>query len=210
MTAAENMSEIMQDKGAWRFTDDLIIRIKQGDTAAIAELYNANYDIFAGMARKYIWKQRNLCRNFLYEFDDLIQQVYVDIPYYDYSSRCNLYYCIVKGSFMRVNDGGILSAQSKYISASRVISYDAPMTDKDGEERDGAYILDRLAHAPDVFEVITTNGDREAKDKAICDFLERTITNPRDLNAMWCKLFTDLPLNQIRGDEYEHYKQCAV
>lgn len=210
MTAAENMPEIMQDKGAWRFTDDLIIRIKQGDTAAITKFYNANYDIFAGMARKYVWKQRNLCRNFLYEFDDLIQQVYVDIPYYDYSSRCNLYYGIVKGTFMCVNEGGIIAAKRKHITASSIISYDAPMTDKDGEERDGAHLLDRLAHAPDVFEVIAANGDREAKDAAICDFLERTIKNPRDLNIMWCKLFTDLPLNQIKGNEYEYYKQCAV
>lgn len=190
--------------------DDLIIRIKQGDTAAIAEFYNANYAIFASMARKYVWHQRNMCRNFLCDFDDLIQQVYVDIPYYDYSSRCALYYCIVKGTFGRCIDGGILSSPYKHIAASRVISYDAPITNKDGENRSNSYLLDRLAHEPDVFETITQDTDREEKDAAICDFLERTIKNPRDLNIMWCKLFTDLPLNQIRGDEYEYYKQCAV
>lgn len=210
MATVENKLNIMQDKGSWRFSDDLIIRIKQGDTAAIADLYNANYDIFAGMARKFVLTQRNICRNYLYEFEDLIQQVYVDIPYYDYSSRCNLYYCIVKGTFMRVNNGGILSAKNKYISASRVISYDAPVMNKDGDVRDGSYMLDRLVNSPDAFEVIIEKDDREAKDKAICDFLERTITNQHDLNIMWCKLFTDLPLNEIRGDEYEHYKQCAV
>lgn len=199
--------KIMHDKGPWRFTDDLIIRIKQGDTVSITEFYNANYDIFAGMARKYVWKQRNLCGNFVYEFDDLIQQVYVDIPYYDYSSRFNLYCGIVKGTFRLVNEGGISAAKRKHITASSIISYDAPLTGKDGEKRDGAHLLDRLAYEPDIFEDID---DREVKDAAICAFLERTVKNPRDLNIMWCWLFTDLPLNQIRGDEYEHYKQCTL
>lgn len=201
---------IMKDKGPWKFDDELIMRIKQGDKMAVAEFYNANYSVFAGMAGNYVWKQRNLFGDYTYEFDDLIQQVYVDIPYYDYSSRLNLYFGIVKGSFCRVNTGGILSSQSKHIKATRIVSYDTPLINNNGKESNNTYVLDRLAHSSDVFEVIVGNEEREEKDKQICAFLERTIKNKRDLNAMWCKLFTDLPLSEIKGNEYECYKQRAI
>ena len=212
MTNNNNQTKvsIMEDKGAWQFTDDTIVRIKQGDTAAIAEFYNTNYTILTKMARKYVWIQHNLFRNYLYEFDDLMQQVYVDIPYYDYSSRSHLYCNILRGSFSRLLEGGILSAASKHLDASRIISYDTPVMDKKVNISDSLYLLDIIASSPDAYEVMIKDRDREEKDRLICDFLERTLKNPRDLNAMWCRLFTDIPLNQIKGDEYEYYKQCAV
>ena len=38
--------------------------------------------------------------------------------------------------------------------------------------------------------------------------LEKTIKNKKDLNKMFCQIFTDIPLSQIKGGEYECYKQC--
>jgi hypothetical protein len=198
---------IMDDRGGWQFTDELIIRLKKWDTAAIAEFYNANYKILFGMAKKFAWKQEYFCGNHFYEVDDLIQQVYIDLPYYDFSSRCNLYYCIVKGSFLRVNEGGIIASQNKVIKRSLMFSYDAPVNGSEGNTN-SSYLLDKFASSPSPYDVLIADEDREKKDDTICAFLEQTIKNRRDLNLMFCQLFTDIPLSQVRGNEYEYYKQC--
>lgn len=200
--------EIMTDKGSWTFSDGQIQRIKQSDPDAMATFYFDNYKIFLGMARKYVWNKRYICNDYGFDVDDLMQQVYVDLPYYNYSSRTHLYHCIVHGSFWRCMDGGITTTQSKVIKRLLMVSYDAPVKGSDNEDP-GSYLLDKFASAPSPDEVINSLEEletREERDKKICEFLERTVKNKKHLNAIFCQLFMDIPQNQVRGNEYEQYK----
>ncbi|NCA93229.1 hypothetical protein EOM82_08355, partial [bacterium] len=98
-----NPLNIMTDKGPWIFTEDLIHRIKQREMTAITEFYNSNYDVLLRMAKKFVYTQKHFMNTYIYDVDDCIQQVFIDLPYYDYSSRIGLYMCIVKGSFLMSN-----------------------------------------------------------------------------------------------------------
>lgn len=198
-------SKIMIDRGAWKFTDDLIVRIKRFDVAAMTEFYNTNYTLLLKMARKFVWKQRNIYNNFNYTVDDVMQQVFVDLPYYNFSSRSALYCCIARGSFLQSTVGGITVANSKSVKPWLTFSYDAPVNGFGGN---ASYLLDKFVRSPSPHEELYANEEREAKDNAILAFLERTVKNKKDLNKIFCGLFLNIPLNEIEGNEYERFKQC--
>lgn len=196
--------QIMTDKGSWQFTDEQIIKIKNKDIEAMTKFYYDNFKLLSAMARKYARNEYYRTKNYIY--DDLIQQVFLDLPYYNYSTRTNLWYGIVKGTFKRINYGGYACKDSSFPTAGIVLSYEGLAKDSSNSN----YYLDKVASYTDNYDEAEEKEERKQKDKAIELFLERTIKNPKDLNAMWCRLFTDLPLNQIKGDEYERYKQCRA
>lgn len=201
MLAKKN--KVMEDKGPWQFTEEQIEKIKNKDIEAITKFYNDNYRIIYFMAKKFVRNRKNM-GNYSYIVDDLLQQVFVDIPYYDFSTRAGLYYCIVKGSFLRCDFGGVLYAQEKFIPDAKILSIDAPKNDRSNSY----YLIDRYSTFEDPLEVLDSVQEREQKDEQIIAFLEKTIKNKKDLNKMFCQIFTDIPLSQIKGDEYGCYKQC--
>lgn len=194
--------EIMQDKGPWKFTEEQIRQIKDEDVIAITKFYHDNYQIIEGMAKQFV-RRRKRMGDYAYLLEDLLQQVYVDIPHYHYSSRARLYLDIVKGSFSRCYEGGVLRSQDKFVSEEKLLSIDAPSNNGS----DSSYLINYLTE-DDPFQMLEDIEEREQKDNQIIDFLEKTITNKKDLNKMFCQIFTDMPLTQIKGDEYERYKQC--
>lgn len=201
MRAKENA--VMQDKGSWQFTEEQVKQIKNKDIDAITKFYNDNYKIIYFMAHKFV-RGRKRMGNFSYMVEDLLQQVFLDIPYYNYSSRAHLYYGIVKGSFLRCYEGGVLSPQEKFISGAKMLSIDTPVNDKPNSN----YLIDCFSTFDDPLIILEETKDRQQKDKQIIEFLEKTIKNKKDLNKMFCQIFTDIPLSQIKGDEYGSYKQC--
>ncbi len=198
--------QVMEDHGPWIFTEDQIQKIKMFNRKAVAKFFEDNKLLITCMAKKFILQRVNIFRNYSYFLDDLINQVYVDLPYYNFSSRSSLFASIVKGSFLRVNDGGITFPAEKYISSKKVISYDAPLEDN----KNTSYFLDTLASTQDVADIYLNAEDREKKDAEILAYLEKTIPNKKDLNKMFVQLFTDIPLSHIKGDEYECYKQRKI
>lgn len=193
----------MEDKGSWIFTDEQIEKIKNNDINAITKFYNDNYNIIYFMAHKFVRGKKRM-GIYSYIVEDLLQQVFIDIPHYNYSSRTHLYYGIVKGSFLRCYYGGILSPQEKFISSLKMLSIDTPTNEKPNSN----YLIDSFYTFDDPLQILEETKDREQIDKQIIEFLEKTIKNKKDLNKMFCQIFTDIPLSQIKGDEYERYKQC--
>ncbi len=195
--------KIMEDKGSWVFTEEQIKNIKNFSAEDISKFYNDNFDIIMRMAKKFIKKARSEGL-YCYDLQDLINQVYIDIPYYYYNTRNTLYKSIVKGTFKYINYGGIKAKRSviqEYQLASLSI----------GDENDNDLLLDyKASYEEKAFDFENPIEDREEKDKQIIEYLEKTFTNPKQLNAMFCKLFTDIPEAEIRGDEYEYYRTCKI
>lgn len=201
MKQNEKEIKIMEDKGSWVFTEEQIKNIKNFSAEDISKFYNNNYEIILGLAKKFV---RQSVRNglYCYNLEDLMQQVYIDIPYYYYSSRNALYKSIVKGTFKYLNYGGIKgqhkNVELEYKSISLILN------DEDDDD-----MLNFIAsYEEKAFNFDNSIKDREEKDKKIIEYLEKTIKSPKFLNSMFCRLFTDIPEAEIRGDEYEYYKQC--
>lgn len=201
----KNYIKIMEDKGPWKFSNETITKLKQWNPKAMQEFYYDNLEIITKMAYKFVRNRVDLFRDYSYDVQDLIQQVYIDLPYYDFRSRINLWYCIVKGSFLRVNEGGITTSNNRIVRNSLIFSYDAPVK---GKSESSSYLLDKCSYTCNPIDILIEKEERENKDNEICSFLERTVKDSEDLNIMFCTLFTNLKLDEIEGDEYEYYKQC--
>lgn len=191
--------EIMQDKGPWNFTEEQIHEIQNEDVIAITKFYDDNFNVILAMAKRFVNRKKRL-GDYFYSVEDLMQQVFVDIPHYNFSSCSCLYFDIIKGSFERCYAGGVLSSQKKYLSNSMFSSLDAVLCD----DSDSSRFVDFLM-VEDFSNTLEEEREREEKDEKIIKFLEKTMSSKKALNEMFCKIFTDVSTNQIKGDEYEQY-----
>lgn len=192
---------IMKDRGSWSFTDEQIYKIRKCDPEAIRLFFTENYDIIVSMAKRYYWSIRwNKC----FELNDLINQVYVDLPYYSYTSRTHLWQSIVYGSFAHVNTGGCMSRHWRDVLNASSVSLNATAFD----EEEGKDFTDIFGYECDPLEELTKDEERDKKDEIIIDFLKKTVKDPIAFNAIYCKIFTDLAINQLTGGEYGLFKAC--
>lgn len=192
---------IMQDKGPWTFTEEQIVNIKHFSVEDMNKFYFDNYDIIMRMAKGFVHKE-SMYGCHIYDINDLLQQVYIDLPYYSFRSRHALYISIVKGSFKFVNYGGI-KARNRAIPEYELNS----LSINNDDEKD--LLLDYYtSYEEKAFDFVNIDKEREEKDKQVTEYLEKTITNKHHLNAMFCKLFTDIPESELKGNEYELYTKC--
>lgn len=114
----------------WRYkvTASQIAGIKAGDRAAVREFFNANYDTITMCARKYYWKFWDLRHN-QYTMDDYINQIYCDIPLYNYKNSYEIWMGM-RLSCTYLPNGGVLCSRRRYkadvLNALR-ISLNAPV-----------------------------------------------------------------------------------
>lgn len=202
MSKKEKEIKVMEDHGFWVFTEDQIHKIKMHNRLAINKFFEDNYELIKKMAYKFKRNQINIYQDYSFDIQELINQVYVDLPYYNFESRANLFNSITKGSFLCVNDGGYLF-RAKFLKQSKILRYDATFEDT----KNTSHFLDLLATTQTLEETYFESlEDRETKDKKIIEFLEKTMKDKKQLNIMFCQLFTNIPLNEIKGNEYENYK----
>lgn len=130
----------------WKITPEQITKIKAGERETINRVYFDNLPTFERMARKY-------CRHFfrLYEFlGDCVNQIYVDMPDYDYNDALSLYFSI-HASF----------ARASLANRRRTVSLDLPVKEKEGatlgdfiEGESGFEALERKEHEKTVLTII--------------------------------------------------------
>lgn len=202
MSKKQEEIKVMEDKGAWIFTDDQIYKIKMQNKIAIRNFFEDNYNLILMIAKKFRRKRIDLYGYYNYSVNDLVNQVYVDLCHYRFDSRIHLYKDIVKGSMLYIDVGGIKANQYCLISGFKIKSLETPLT-SDDEDLTLAKVITNGKSVEDIY--INNQESREEKDKKILEYLEKTMPNKKELNLMFCQLFTDIPICEIQGDEYEQY-----
>lgn len=200
--------EIMTDKGGWQFEESQIIKIKEFDVTALTQFYNDNLKLLTLISYKYLSKRRWHGYNDI-ELDDLLNQVYVDLPYYDFSSRKYLYTSITN-SFRLFTTGGIKSKNKRRIANKNIIHYEKTISTAKDEESTCNYLVDKYNPCPSPFDVLMKRKKDEAEAEtsaSILDYIEYKIKDETQLNTLYCQLFTDLKPKDIKGNEYSEYKQ---
>ncbi len=139
----------------WRIMPADIEKIKANDRETINRVYFGNLEKFRRMALKFCFQ----CRN--YDFlEDCINQIYIDMTEYDYSSRLSLWWSI-QASFRRasiVTRFAPLSLDKPLSDDTEATLYDlipAPETDEE-EERE---------HAQNVLEIIAEQTQLTAQQR---------------------------------------------
>lgn len=124
-------------------TEKEIKKIKRGNGKAVATFYNNHIKAIKGICKNYYWHNYERLKGLIC-LDDLFNQVYVDLPFYNFSDSKRIYYCILL-SCRHVLDGGITYVMGKGNSNKRsvyTISLNTPVyTNKNGEEITLEYTL---------------------------------------------------------------------
>jgi len=136
----------------WRITLADIEKIKANDRETVNRVYFDNLEKFRKMALKYCFK----CRN--YDFlGDCINQIYVDMTAYDYSSRLSLWWSI-QASFRRASMATavpLLSLDKPLSDDTEATLYDliaAPETDEEEEREHARNALEIIAEQEQLTE----------------------------------------------------------
>lgn len=208
MSKKQEEIKVMEDHGPWIFTEDQIYKIKMQNKIAIRKFFEDNSNLIHSVAGKFVYKRKCLYGFYNYSVEELVNQFYVDLPYYHFDSRCRFFCDIIKGSFLKIGVGGIQAKLDTYKSNLNNRMYDAPLNEYD-EQKNTSYVLDTIKSTQTLEETYFADNEeeREEKDKKIMEYLEKTMPNKKDLNKMFCQLFTDIPICEIQGDEYEQYIQ---
>lgn len=136
-----NPEEQLPDFWIYKISAAEIDRIKSGDKQAIRQFFNDNYELIRNCARKFYWKFMDLRHN-QYCIDDYINQIYCDIPLYNYKNSYEIW------TGMRLScsylPGGGVSCSKRYkvdvLNALR-ISINAPVWE-DGDTTYENFIAD--------------------------------------------------------------------
>ena len=200
MTKITNSGDFMKNPKPWVFTAEQIVKIKNKDKDAIRKFFEDNYKIICFIAYRFLRQKSALCPNY-YCLTELVNQFYVDLPYFSFNTRSTFYNDIFKRCFFNINDGGILAKKNTFLSSRNSVSYNNPIGDDDT-----SCFLDLISCDKSLEDIYFNRfDDRQTKDDKIIALLVRTIPNKKDLNKMFCRLFTDLKPSEIKGDEYEEY-----
>jgi DNA-directed RNA polymerase specialized sigma24 family protein len=123
----------------WAYTPEQAALIKAGDMDARNRFYEDNLDIIRGNAFGYVAKMRVMRIPFACEAADLVQQVWLDLPFFDYQYPRNLS-ADVRLSFYMAAWGGwsyLAETHSKYQNGTYRVSplllVDEPIKGGDGQ-----------------------------------------------------------------------------
>lgn len=90
---------------SWVYTHDQAKKIVNGDISARNKFFFDNYDRLRVMAKSFV-ANRYCLSQMQYDMDDLLMQVYLDLPYMEYKSPAALTFDIKKKSFRLSIFGG--------------------------------------------------------------------------------------------------------
>lgn len=188
----------------WKINEELISRIRNGDTAAVSKVFNDNYDFIYHMARKYYWTQRKFAGYYLYEIGDLVNQVFEDFIYYRWQNALTLYLDI-KLSFSFIGQGGYRHRKRK--SPKFCISLDTPVQK---DEADGATLGDFIESAElSAYDLIVQKEDALNSMGIIFNTVKKTFEK-LNISEKRREMYTAYTLETIfRGYTYERIK-CHV
>ncbi len=118
----------------WAITYEQIEKIKAGNIDELNKVYFDNLSVFRGMAYNWCAKRR------VYDFfDDCINQIYVELPSYDFENAYTFCWSIRK-SFHRAT-----------FFTKKCVSLDEPVNEEDSETI-GNFIPDRTPSAQELIE----------------------------------------------------------
>lgn len=188
------------DPKKWKFENEQIYKIKDKDKNAVSKFFQDNYNNFYDIAKKMHYFNKRI------SIDDIIVQFFIDLPYFRYDRESNLLLDLKK-SFEALKYGGILckTLQVYFENSKCNISIDS----YDQNETNTSHLLDYFCVTEPLEETFFVEDEKikQEKEKRILKYLENTFKNKKQLNYLYCRIFTNLSKKEITGNEYEEYKQ---
>ena len=143
-------------------------RIAAGDMSAVWAFIENNRMYLTRWARKFLRVRLYFLPKGYYEEDDLLNQIYVDLPFYDLSGEKGLGISVFR-SFMSIDCGGIRFRKKRQRHTD---SLDAPLSvaARSGDKEDGGTLQDLLPNREPTPEeaFIRRETDEALIPRAVC------------------------------------------
>lgn len=205
--------EIVNIWKRWQTNETELQKIKAWDKKAMLKFYTDNKNQIGRMAINYTFKKRYIYKDFRYEYYDVMQQIFIDLPLMDWKTPKDFVYALYRSMLLTPFGGLINKSQGNSFNyhIMRNIEIDSCIKDKDGETTK-MQLLDSLVFIPSAENeyLSDTFEEREKKDEKLCVYLEQTMRNKKELNIMFCRLFTNLKNNEIRGMNMPYIKNLRA
>ena len=106
----------------WVYTPEQAQKIVNGDIEARNQFYSDNYELLHILAHWYVAEQTALgvCK---YDIDDLMSQVYLDLPYMEFKTPACLTFSIKKKSFRLSAFGGFAYMIESHLGWTDTVRY---------------------------------------------------------------------------------------
>ena len=156
----------------WKITPEQIEKLKAKDIETLNKVYFDNLELFKKVGLKFCYKAH---RNYDF-YGDFLNQVYVDLPFYNFKNTFSFYFCLRK-SFKRCRMWlcGVVSIETPIKEADDLILGDSIADEKDIiEEAEQAEAVKEFA--PKFFEVIEKVTGKDENDETIRDLAEYVFT----------------------------------
>lgn len=159
----------------FNITPEQAVNINCGSLAARNAFYfnDNNFKLIKKYALRLYLKfhreRENKNELYIYELDDYMQQIYLDLPYYDLSTFNTFRNGIMK-TFRYINNGGILFANQYRKEPKRLIYLDAPI---DCRNEDSECLIDTLASADATSnpELLCIAKDEKTEERAEAEYM---------------------------------------
>lgn len=183
----------------WKITERQITEIKASNAQAIAAFISDNENRLRHMATAYLWKRRGMQRYAGLETDDLLNQLFVDLPRFCFKDGRGLWYS-VRRCFAYTDIGGLCAVHSCEPACFR--SLDEPLQETD-ERTLAAVIPDRSPSPLERMEQAESIEERAPEIFAcLSDLIGRRKTatryKARDLRAVVEYVFAGYSYIQIK------------
>ncbi len=153
-------------KAQYHITKAEAVLINLGSVEIINTVYYRNFTQFSKSAYTFV-KNKLSSGNFTPDIEDITQQIYIDIRYYNFESLNTLKKCILK-TMQTVKNGGITNSEAYKKEIKKVVSFNATISahnSKMAEARELLEILeaDERTTNPEIMAVIAEDGAEQRK-----------------------------------------------
>ncbi len=153
-------------KAQYHITKTEAVLINLGSVEIINTVYYRNFTQFSKSAYTFV-KNKLSSGNFTPDIEDITQQIYIDIRYYNFESLNTLKKCILK-TMQTVKNGGITNSEAYKKEVKKVVSFNATISahnSKMTEARELLEILeaDERTTNPEIMAVTAEDGAEQRK-----------------------------------------------
>ncbi|MBQ3639748.1 MAG: hypothetical protein II955_04445 [Clostridia bacterium] len=187
--ATSTAAEFAELWAGWKITPEQIERIRAQDWGACAEFYEANLERLRKLAHGYARAKREQGFGDKWNADDLLQDLYIDLPLLDWDTEQAFKSSMNKHSFFFSGHGGFSYLLQHCPNKIGHKDYrEEPLLIVDqraGEDEDGESLLDLVAAARSVPEEMDEERERERLARMEADLSEllREILTPKQCEA---------------------------
>ena len=196
----------------WKYTQEQARAIKNGDINARNAFYMDNYARIEIMARAYVARGRAIKASRFCSFEDLIHQVYLDLPLFNFDTPQNITFSLKCSSFYLCGFGGWSYFVENGRNPHDYERFRGDCISIESKDESDRPLVDVFVSSPSTYEEYEKREREKTDYSAILRTIFEKYVSKRqtDFLALWCDGYSDTEAaNKIGTTIYNVHKKKA-